>query len=446
MRKTCSPAALIPLLLALFLVVPAQANTPNTINPTWRVTWYEVVSPRVFGRELGTSSFPLNFSRNWGYGNIFRQHQDHIGFKATLSFYVPQPKDFHFEIAADDGAALYIDGKLVISDLWSLYTFIRGHTKSCWYRLSAGLHNFELWYFEWEGKASVKFSLSDLHEWQTQLIWKTLKNLTDKIGALSLAQDSIKRQVRNLTSTASTLNEQAITLQGEVRAIDNEIIELQNEVQSISNTVSITKAAVTKLSGLSGQVDTIVHQQAMLLQEVQTMKKKLATMSTIVTSVSGEVTTMSSQVKTLKTQQTNMSGQIASLEDNAASSDSWEVHWYTMTEPGVFGKEIGTSSLPLNFSSNWGYGRIYKLWNHVGLKAYATIYIPMDSFCYFSVSASNCFILYLDGKKILDHWQVSKPFTPAAMSGKYVLSAGWHKLELHYYSWEGEAWLSFHSW
>jgi len=76
-----------------------------------------------------------------------------------------------------------------------------------------------------------------------------------------------------------------------------------------------------------------------------------------------------------------------------------------MTAPGVFGQLLGTGFFRLNFFFNWGYGQIFQnRYDHVGFKAYTKIYLPQDTFCRFRVFANNCFVLYIDGAKVLEHW------------------------------------------
>ena len=403
MKRTHLIIVLAGALFSLFMMhVPTFAQ--GTINPTWDVHWYVMSSPGDFTQqEIGESSFPLNFSYDWGYGTVYAGYEDYIGFKAYLNIYVPVSKEFYFEIGADDGAALYIDGEQVLK-LWSRYTLFRGYNKTCWYELSAGWHRLELWFFEWTGKASILFKISDIKEWKSQLIWKNLQDLQTKIDALEAKERSLQDEVETLGPQTSSLIGQISDLQEEIGTLKGAITALTGTVTPLSKDVAALKSMVTTLTNLSAEEKVIEDQQAALSQEIMALKEEMA------------------------------------------ANSAWEVNWYEMTAPGVFGKGIGTSSLPLNFSYNWGYGRIYKMWNHVGLKAHTKIYVPFDSFCYFNVSASNSFILYIDGKKALEHWEAGKALPPAAKSGKYVLTAGWHELELYYYAWEGEAWLNFHSW
>ncbi len=332
MEKTYLIIVLIgALLLPLLMHIPTFAQ--GTINPTWDVHWYVMTSPGIFGQqEIGESSFSLNFSHDWGYGPIYAGHADRIGFKAYLNLYVPVSKEFYFEIGADDGAALYIDGEPVLK-LWSLYRLFRGHNKACWYELSAGWHSLELWFFEWTGDASMLFNMSDLAEWRDQLIWKNLQDLQGRLEGVEAKERSLQDEVGPLGPQTSSLIGRITNLQEEIGTLKGEIATLTDMVAPLSKDVTALKSVVTTVTGLRSKEKDIEDQQAALSQT------------------------------------------IAELKEEIAASGAWEVHWYDMAAPGVFGEEIGNSSFPLNFSYNWGYGRIYKTWNHVGLKAHTKTHL-----------------------------------------------------------------------
>ncbi len=52
------------------------------------------------------------------------------------------------------------------------------------------------------------------------------------------------------------------------------------------------------------------------------------------------------------------------------------------------------------------------------------------------VAANNCFALYVDDIKVLDHWGVGEALPAEEGLIEIWLSAGRHELELHYYEWE----------
>jgi len=130
--------------------------------------------------------------------------------------------------------------------------------------------------------------------------------------------------------------------------------------------------------------------------------------------------------------------------DPDSSMPQWEVYWYVLTEPGVFAPHvIGRSFFPLEFVKDWGLGPVYSVYeDRIGFKASTTIYVPFDFDVGFRfiANARNGLAFYIDGRKIFDHYAV---LDDVNVDQWYTLSPGWHRLELHYQHWTGEAYVSF---
>jgi len=121
---------------------------------------------------------------------------------------------------------------------------------------------------------------------------------------------------------------------------------------------------------------------------------------------------------------------------------TWEVHWYTMREPGKYGDEVGFETFPFDFDYDWGKGIVYKGYkDHIGFRAYCELYIPEGGEFYFKIAAEDYdgFSLVVDGK---DVWNPGYFIGGKAETYRF-LSRGFHKLELQYYEWEGEAEILF---
>lgn len=122
----------------------------------------------------------------------------------------------------------------------------------------------------------------------------------------------------------------------------------------------------------------------------------------------------------------------------------WDVVWYPLAKPGVFGPHaIGRSKWPLEFKKDWGFGPVYSVYeNRIGFKAYTTIYVPFDFEVGFRfvATARNGLALYIDGKEVFNYYAV---FDDVNVDRWYTLSPGLHRLELHYQHWTGEAYVNF---
>lgn len=123
---------------------------------------------------------------------------------------------------------------------------------------------------------------------------------------------------------------------------------------------------------------------------------------------------------------------------------TWDVRWYILTDPEVFGPSpVGRSVLPLEFARDWGSGPVYSTYrDRIGFKAFTTIYVPFDVELGFRfvATARNGLELYIDGRKVFDYYAVVDDVN---IDEWYVLPPGLHRLELRYQHWTGVAYISF---
>jgi hypothetical protein len=124
----------------------------------WDVTWYSIIdSYGTFGDVIGSSRFPKNFYYNpISYEDWF----DHFGFKAKLYVTLREDKTVIFRAGSDDGIILYVDGTPVINS-WVIRGYAVDETSML---LTAGTHELELWYYEWEGGQAASFE-AHVEEW-----------------------------------------------------------------------------------------------------------------------------------------------------------------------------------------------------------------------------------------------------------------------------------------
>jgi len=106
-----------------------------------------------------------------------------------------------------------------------------------------------------------------------------------------------------------------------------------------------------------------------------------------------------------------------------------------------FGRSIGVGSFPFNFYYDWDFGYVYK--NHkdrIGFKAFLELEIPASIALDLEVGADDGVRLYIDGELVIDAWALG---SYRKFRTLYPLTAGKHRLELHYFEWEGVAKVKF---
>ncbi len=113
-----------------------------------------------YSRPLGKERFPLVFEWDWDTGVVDANRGDHLGFKATLTLELPGPTELEFVVAVDDSALLYGNGKEGIN-LWC-DPFQPVRKRQVRYTLGGGEHILELHFFEWRGRAYMRFDIIGL--------------------------------------------------------------------------------------------------------------------------------------------------------------------------------------------------------------------------------------------------------------------------------------------
>lgn len=134
-----------------------------TESTEWDVTWRTITGDRQWGAQIGKSTFPATFSYSWGYGNVYNEYRNYIGFTATCEVWSPRDGMVYFKIGSDDGSQLFVDNTKII-DNW--YGGVH-HTKSKSVYLSRGKHELKLRFHEIDGQASISFDCDkDILSWQ----------------------------------------------------------------------------------------------------------------------------------------------------------------------------------------------------------------------------------------------------------------------------------------
>jgi phage shock protein A len=455
----------------LWSLVSVNGICQENLFPNWKVEWYEMkgegLGPLVtrvdFGRKVGEGSFPFIFYNDWGAGPVYKHYDDHIGFKAFLELEIPVPIAIDLEVGADDGVQLYIDGNSVV-DAWELGSYRKFRTL---YPLAAGKHQFEFHYFEWEGEARVKFAVDVGALLVFWMLNSKVKSLTENLLKLQTTLESaIQTMTKQLLEQRSNVNDvvkelqKLLAMKTQVEALEGKIETLEQQMHSVAQDVSQQSELLEVLEEKLASIEPVISGLENAVMEItQTMQEAISTVQQETHSISQNVSELSEALDALEKRLDSLESKIGDLA-NAVQEitetikaevlvprDSWKVCWYEMSEPGVFGQSLGASSFPLNFFFNWGYGQIFQnRYDHVGFKAYAKIFLPRDTFCRFKVFANNCFTLYIDGTKVLEHWGMGEALPPEEKFVELLLAAGEHDLELHYYEWEGEAWISFYQW
>jgi|GEM_PF-4900255 hypothetical protein len=174
----------------------------GSIMPTWDVKWYVLTAPEAFGpAPIGRSTFPLEFSHDWGSGPLFLTYSDRIGFKASTIIYVPFKAEvgFRFVATARNGLELYIDGHKV----FDYYAVVDDVNVDEWYVLSPGLHRLELRYQHWTGVAYIAFEVgieSDAALWFVLALQQELEALNEQIRVLQQRVAALEEEIDRLRS------------------------------------------------------------------------------------------------------------------------------------------------------------------------------------------------------------------------------------------------------
>ena len=443
------------IIASLVLLIPLTVLS----GPFWIVKWYDVNEPGSFGRYIFTEIFPnFEFSKDWGDGTIFYipivklcftcLRDDYVGFRAETVFFVEKEQEAIFRVSSNDGFKLYLDNKLLLSRWENGY-----HSASIKVPLKPGLHKMTLYYYEWTGNAEISFSTTaqvlGLEE-AVEKLWKELTKGKESLldAYLSKLKEKITALEERVKSLETARQEILAKLQELKKLSELGIAKLQEKIEAIEQELKAKCEVLKKLqrliqnltSRISALQDEFLENIEQIKSAIQSLKEEEEIIEAEVENIERELLLIRGSFHDLKADLEVISSKLRKIEEALEPTSSWEVHWYEVVEPGVFGDEMGVTTFPLNFSFDWGYGRVYKKWDHVGFRAWAMIYISSDAYCYFSISANNGVSLYVDGKKIIDHWNKKGP---GNYSIRYFLAAGWHKLELHYYEWEDKAWLSF---
>lgn len=159
--------AIIVIFVLLFPIPMSRSREEeNAIskNMEWQVTWKIITIDKQWGPDVGTQTFTSStFSYDWGYGNVYGNYDDGIGFFAEASFYQENDGLYRFNAGSDDGIQLYIDGTLLI-DVWRDQPY---RESSVELMIGPGWHTLTLKYYEWRNAAKVYFNVDkgDLFTW-----------------------------------------------------------------------------------------------------------------------------------------------------------------------------------------------------------------------------------------------------------------------------------------
>ncbi|HID18096.1 TPA: hypothetical protein EYP27_00975 [Candidatus Bathyarchaeota archaeon] len=128
----------------------------------WIFTWYEVVNSNGdFGSVLGQTTLEnLNYTFNWGGGEVYGGRSDQVGYEAVRFIEVSQPATITITITTDDGMEVYIDGQPVFNgQAWKLQG---ATTYTQTVNLDAGIHEFKAKWYEWGGAAYSSLQIQGL--------------------------------------------------------------------------------------------------------------------------------------------------------------------------------------------------------------------------------------------------------------------------------------------
>ena len=238
-------------MLAVGFAIALGASVAVVGDVTWAVTWYHMDGPGSFDldRELAQTEYSLEFSQNWkdgtvGSGGKFfavipaAKRDDEIGFQARAELFVVEPGLYTIGIAANNGVRLWIDNEpKPVIDSWETLHFDGGGLRTVVEQifLEGGVHTMRLWYYEWDGTASVSFETNipaldlrglaalyreDLADFGSQLASLTLVN-----AELVARVQELQRKLAEQQDLNSELDETILELEEALRTQSTEIVE-----------------------------------------------------------------------------------------------------------------------------------------------------------------------------------------------------------------------------
>jgi len=178
-------------------VVNESISVPYQVTKTanWSVTWYILTVNKQWGPSIGTDTwYSPTFLVDWGYGAVYGNYSDGVGFIISTSTYVETPGIYTFTLGSDDGSRLYLDGNLVI-DNWRDQYYTQYDAKR-W--LTPGWHSLSISYYEYLNAAKVYFDV-DKGNFFT---WEETQYMTIQVPRIQVEQIPKQRvTVANRTVT-----------------------------------------------------------------------------------------------------------------------------------------------------------------------------------------------------------------------------------------------------
>jgi len=178
--------------------------------PLWEVHWYVMTAPGEHGVKVGTGTFPFIFSYDWGDGPVFGEFRNFIGFKAFSNLFIPADMTITFQLAGNNGIALFHNGEAIIFCWEKLIVGVGFRRREVDLFMEKGWHRLELWYFEWEEGASFSFDF-DIQEEELFFAFvnmgQEMEILLEKINALKEWVNALKEWVTALEERVTALEE-----------------------------------------------------------------------------------------------------------------------------------------------------------------------------------------------------------------------------------------------
>ncbi len=164
----------------------------------WHVVWYALDGELKKAGKVGIDTFPSTFSWSWGMGEIFQGRKNYIEFTAKSEIYAPRSGLYWFKVGSDDGARLWIDGEVVLTNQWKYGGRYREQRKKI--MLKKGKHTLRLDYWERTRFASILFDCSpELLTWEDTIYETTITKVTDTIQVMDTVWVPLILKVTTLT-------------------------------------------------------------------------------------------------------------------------------------------------------------------------------------------------------------------------------------------------------
>ncbi len=276
------------------LLVSATTLFAQASDVMWNVTWYHMDAPGdyCYYRQLDCARYPFCFAFDWGTASIISHEyvwllqrcsrNDRIGFIADCSFFVPMPGRHTVAVTANNGVELLVDGRTVLSSWQELVNGGGERSLSNSLFLRAGLHTFELHYYEWDGSAKISFE-TDLDPLGLEEVAELYEGALGAIDELEAYARHANETVAELQGCVEVLEDELVSSEEVYATLSGELASSESREQALQGSVVLLEREFTAseeaCATLSGELATSELRERSLEAEIRVLRDDVASLT-----------------------------------------------------------------------------------------------------------------------------------------------------------------------